>query len=129
VMAAAVADYHVVNAAARKIKRGEESIEIRLEPNPDILKELGEHKNGKVLIGFAAETDDLIANASRKLRDKNLDIIIANDVSREGSGFDVDTNAATILDRHGNAESLPVMSKDQLAHRIYDHFLALKRRG
>jgi phosphopantothenoylcysteine decarboxylase/phosphopantothenate--cysteine ligase len=126
VMAAAVADYRPVMCADRKLKRGKASLELRLEPNPDILKELGEKKDGKVLIGFAAETEELAANAEKKLRAKNLDMIVANNVSEAGSGFDGDTNIATILDRSGAKRSLPRMSKDELADSIYDHFLALK---
>jgi len=126
VMAAAVADYRPVVTADQKIKRGKGPMELRLEPNPDIVEELGHNKNGKVLIGFAAETQDLTANAAKKLRDKNLDMIVANNVAEAGSGFDGDTNIATILDRHGASLSLPLMSKDDLADRIYDHFLAIK---
>jgi phosphopantothenoylcysteine decarboxylase/phosphopantothenate--cysteine ligase len=128
VMAAAVADYRPVVTADRKIKRGKGPIELRLEPNPDIVKELGQNKDGKVLIGFAAETEDLTANAAKKLREKNLDMIVANNVAESGSGFDGDTNIATILDCTGASQSLPLMSKDELADRIYDHYLALKNR-
>jgi phosphopantothenoylcysteine decarboxylase/phosphopantothenate--cysteine ligase len=126
VMAAAVADYRPVVTANRKIKRGKDGIELRLEPNPDIVKELGQNKDGKMLIGFAAETEDLTANAAKKLREKNLDMIVANNVAEAGSGFDGDTNIATIMDRTGASRSLPLMSKDELADHIYDHFLALK---
>jgi phosphopantothenoylcysteine decarboxylase/phosphopantothenate--cysteine ligase len=125
IMAAAVTDYRPVDRANRKIKRGKGPIELRLEPNPDILKELGARKDGKVLVGFAAETEELIANAEKKLREKNLDLIVANDVTEAGGGFDVDTNVATILDR-GGARALPLMSKDELAEQIFDHLLALK---
>jgi phosphopantothenoylcysteine decarboxylase/phosphopantothenate--cysteine ligase len=125
-MAAAVADYHAVGFSANKLKRKEGPLEIRLEPNPDILKELGQRKNGKVLVGFAAETEELTTNAEKKLREKNLDMIVANDVTQEGSGFDSDTNIATIIDRSGASHSLPLMTKDELADRIYDHLLALK---
>lgn len=128
VMAAAVADYRPVVAADHKIKRGEGCIELRLEPNPDILKELGQNKDGKVLIGFAAETQDLTANAAKKLREKNLDMIVANNVAEAGSGFDGDTNIATILDRKGASQELPLMSKDDLADRIYDYLIELQRR-
>jgi len=128
VMAAAVADYRPAMTAEQKIKRGKGAIELRLEPNPDIVKELGKNKNGKVLIGFAAETQDLTANAAKKLREKNLDMIVANNVAEAGSGFDGDTNIATILDRTGASQSLPLMSKDELADHIYDHFLVLKSR-
>ena len=128
IMAAAVSDYRPVLSADKKIKRGKGPMELRLEPNPDILKELGAAKDGKFLIGFAAETEELNANAAQKLRAKNLDMIVANDVALEGSGFDGDTNIATILDHTGAVESLPLMSKDALAERILDHFLALKAR-
>ena len=126
VMAAAVADYRPVMVADRKMKRGKEPIELRLAPNPDILKELAHKKDGKLLIGFAAETEELTANAEKKLREKNLDMIVANNVAEAGSGFDGDTNIATIFDRTGAKRSLPLMSKDELADCIYDHFLALK---
>jgi phosphopantothenoylcysteine decarboxylase / phosphopantothenate---cysteine ligase len=126
IMAAAVADYRAANVSETKIKRGKGSLELRLEPNPDILEELGRRKNGKILIGFAAETDELLANAAKKLRDKNLDVIVANDVTKQGSGFEGDTNLATILDKHGVVRSLPMMSKDDLSDRIFDHFLTLK---
>jgi phosphopantothenoylcysteine decarboxylase / phosphopantothenate---cysteine ligase len=129
IMAAAVADYHAAAPSSEKIKRGVGAIELRLVPNPDILKELGENKDGKWLVGFAAETENLTANAQKKLRDKNLDMIIANDVTEEGSGFDGDTNVATIIDRTGAVRSLPLMSKDDLADCIYDHYLSLKNRS
>jgi phosphopantothenoylcysteine decarboxylase/phosphopantothenate--cysteine ligase len=125
-MAAAVADYRPERFSDKKIKRGEAPAEIKLMPNPDILREIGKKKNGKVLIGFAAETEDLINNAEKKLRQKNLDLIVANNVSEEGSGFDGDTNRATILGRMGGVHSLPLMSKDELADRIYDHLLGLR---
>ena len=128
VMAAAVADYRPVVIADQKIKRGKGAIELSLEPNPDIIKDLGSNKNGKVLIGFAAETQDLTANAAKKLREKNLDMIVANNVTEAGSGFDGDTNVAIILDRKGLTQSLPLMSKDELADRIYDHFIEFKSR-
>jgi phosphopantothenoylcysteine decarboxylase/phosphopantothenate--cysteine ligase len=126
VMAAAVADYRPVTVADRKMKRDKGTVELRLEPNPDILSELGRKKNDKLLIGFAAETEELAVNAEKKLREKNLDMIVANNVAETGSGFDGDTNIAMILDRTGANRSLPLMSKDELADCIYDHFLALK---
>ena len=126
IMAAAVSDYRVATISDRKMKRGKDTVEVRLEPNPDILKELGQNKNGKWLVGFAAETEELTANAQKKLREKNLDMVVANNVAETGSGFDSDNNAATIIDRTGKTRSLPLMSKDELADQIYDHFLALK---
>jgi phosphopantothenoylcysteine decarboxylase/phosphopantothenate--cysteine ligase len=125
-MAAAVADYRPAMVSDQKMKRGKGPVELRLEPNPDILKELSDNKNSKLLVGFAAETEELTANAEKKLREKNLDMIIANNVTEAGSGFDGDTNIATILDRTGAKRPLPLMSKDELADCIYDHFLALK---
>jgi phosphopantothenoylcysteine decarboxylase/phosphopantothenate--cysteine ligase len=129
IMAAAVTDYRPADFAGKKIKRGRGPIELRLEPNPDILKEISAKKNGKLLVGFAAETDELVANAKKKLKDKNLDMIVANDVTAAGSGFDVDTNVATILDRGGGVRALPLMSKDELAEQIFDYLLALKSKG
>ena len=129
IMAAAVADYHAVAPSGQKIKRGVGDLELRLIPNPDILKELGQNKDGKWLVGFAAETENLTANAQKKLHEKNLDIVIANNVAEEGSGFDGDTNVGTIIDRTGAVRSLPLMSKDDLADCIYDHYLALKNRS
>jgi phosphopantothenoylcysteine decarboxylase/phosphopantothenate--cysteine ligase len=126
IMAAAVADYHPVHVASKKIKKGSAALELCLEPNPDILKELGAAKDGKFLIGFAAETEDLTANARKKLHAKNLDMIVANDVMLEGSGFDGDTNIAAILDRNGAARTLPLMTKNELAEHIFDHMVALK---
>lgn len=126
IMAAAVTDYRPVDRANNKIKRGKGPIELRLEPNPDILKELGARKTGKKLVGFAAETEELVPNAQKKLTDKNLDMVVANNVTESGSGFDVDTNLATILDRSGARRALPLMSKDELADEIFDHLLALK---
>jgi phosphopantothenoylcysteine decarboxylase / phosphopantothenate---cysteine ligase len=128
-MAAAVADYRPVEFSGKKLKRGKEPIEIRLKPNADILKELGAKKNGKFLLGFAAETEEITANALKKLQEKNLDMIVANDITQQGSGFDGDTNIATILDRTGASRSLPLMSKDELADQIYDTFLVLKSHG
>jgi phosphopantothenoylcysteine decarboxylase / phosphopantothenate---cysteine ligase len=126
IMAAAVADYRVVEFSSTKMKRRQGPLTLRLEPNVDILKELAHKNTGKFLVGFAAETEDLVANAQKKLINKKLDMIVANDVTVEGSGFDGDTNIATIIDRSGNVYSLPILSKDELADRIYDQLLALK---
>jgi len=126
VMAAAVSDYSPAEAAPKKLKKGAESMRLELKRNPDILEELGTKKNGRLLVGFAAETDDVLANAGKKLKEKNLDMIVANDVTAEGSGFEGETNIATILDRSGNVQTLPLMTKDELADRIFDHLHALK---
>ncbi len=126
IMAAAVADYHPEKFVPKKIKKGKATLKLNLKPNPDILRELGMRKNGQILIGFAAETESLVANAKKKLREKNLDLVVANDVTEQGSGFDGDTNVATLLDRTGAIHPLPLMSKDELADRIYDYLITLK---
>lgn len=126
IMAAAVADYHPEKFVPKKIKKGKATLKLNLKPNPDILRELGMRKNGQILIGFAAETESLVDNAKKKLREKNLDLIVANDVTEQGSGFDGDTNVATLLDRTGAIHPLPLMSKDELADRIYDYLIEIK---
>jgi phosphopantothenoylcysteine decarboxylase / phosphopantothenate---cysteine ligase len=126
IMAAAVADYRPVQAADKKIKKAFAALELYLEPNPDSLRELGAMKDGKFLVGFAAETEDLTDNAKKKLNAKNLDMIVANDVTLEGSGFDGATNIAAILDRSGATRFLPLMTKDELADEILDHMIAFK---
>lgn len=126
VMAAAVADYRPEKYVSKKLKRAEGPIVLKLQPNPDILRELGERKNGRILIGFAAETEALVKNATKKLREKHLDLIVANDVTQEGSGFEGDTNVATLMDRKGAVHPLPLMSKEELADRIYDCLVALR---
>ena len=126
IMAAAVADYRPVDVPCHKMKRGDGILELRMEPNPDILRELGTEKSGKLLIGFAAETENLTANAQKKLQAKNLDMIVANNVAQQGSGFDVDTNIATLVTRGGACQTLPLMSKAALADRILDQFASLK---
>jgi phosphopantothenoylcysteine decarboxylase / phosphopantothenate---cysteine ligase len=126
VMAAAVSDYSPAEAAAKKLKKSSESLRLDLKRNPDILKELGMKKDGRFIVGFAAETDDVISNARKKLEEKNLDMIVANDVTAEGSGFEGETNIATIIDRSGDVQTLPLMTKDELADRIFDHIHAVK---
>ena len=132
-MAAAVADYRPRSTAGNKMKRGGDAIRLDFVPNPDIVAELGARKRQQIVVGFAAETESLVENARAKLHRKNLDLLVANDVTREDSGFDVDTNAVTLLDRDGTVTPLPVMSKDAVADRIHDWFLQYKshtqRRG
>ena len=122
-MAAAVADYRPRSTAGRKMKRGDGNRRVELVPNPDIVAELTARKRRQVVVGFAAETESLVENARQKLHRKNLDLVVANDVTQEGSGFDVDTNAVTLLDRDGTVTPLPVMSKDAVADRICDWLL------
>jgi len=115
---AAVSDYRPAEVWQGKRKKGEEEWTIRLVPNPDILRTLGERKGKHVLVGFAAETQELLANAQAKLREKNLDLIAANDVSQEGSGFRTDTNRVTLLWADGRQEPLPLMTKQEVAQRL-----------
>ncbi len=119
IKAAAVADYRPQNIAEDKIKKGG-SMFIELAQNPDILKELGESKKNQILVGFCMETKDLIANAEKKLKNKNLDFIVANDLSSEGAGFKADTNIVTIIDKHGEKTSVDIMEKEDIAHIILD---------
>jgi len=126
VMAAAVGDFRPSDASRHKIKRGRSDLELRLVPNPDILAKLGALKGSRVLIGFAAETRDLVANARRKLQAKGVHIMVANDVTAEGAGFDVDTNIVTLIDRSGRVERLAKMSKDDVALAILDRVVDLR---
>lgn len=126
VSAAAVADYRPAQVAPQKIKKTGGNFAIELTRNPDILGELSQHKGNRLLVGFATETENVLENATRKLRTKNLDMIVANDVTQEGAGFAHDTNIVTIIDRSERMETLPMMSKDDVAHAVYDRLLALK---
>ena len=131
VAAAAVADYKPVQRANRKLKKHEDSLTLTLERTRDILGHVSAGRNpGQLIIGFAAETEDLLKNASEKLRAKNLDAIIANDVSREDIGFDTDQNEITILSRSSKqAIELPRMSKTEVAHKILDEIIRLRGLG
>jgi phosphopantothenoylcysteine decarboxylase/phosphopantothenate--cysteine ligase len=121
VMAAAVADFRPKVAADQKIKKDGGAPEIVLEPTPDILAELGRRKRpGQVLVGFAAETADLLANAASKLERKRLDLIVANDVSAPGVGFEYDTNAVTVLAAGGSTTTLSLRTKAEVARAVVD---------
>ncbi|HEY3331803.1 MAG TPA: bifunctional phosphopantothenoylcysteine decarboxylase/phosphopantothenate--cysteine ligase CoaBC [Capsulimonadaceae bacterium] len=123
IAAAAVADFTPQFPVTQKIKKTGEPLAIMLGATQDILAELGRRKEHQVLVGFAAETDDVIANAQGKLAAKNLDYIVANDVSQAGAGFDIDTNIVTILSRTAEPVSLPMMSKRDVAESILDTVL------
>lgn len=128
VMAAAVADYRPVEAADQKIKKGGERVAFELTLTPDILEEVMEGRGtGKrpIVVGFAAETNDLVANARKKLLAKQLDLIVANDVSLEGSGFASDFNKVVILRRDGSESDLPLLPKTDVANRLWDEVLAV----
>lgn len=126
IKAAAVADYRPRARFGDKVKKTHASLAIELEKNPDILAELGGVKGGRLLVGFAAETQDLLENATAKLTAKNLDLVVANDVSQEGAGFNVDTNIVKLLFRDGRVEELPKMGKEELAGEILERVELLR---
>ncbi len=127
-MAAAVSDYRPKEAAAQKIKKLSAETTLSLERTPDILGEGKKHKGQRIYVGFAAETENLIRNAKEKLEGKNLDLIVANDVSQPGAGFEVDTNIVKIIHRSGKVEKLPLLSKEEVADQILDRVVKLKRK-
>jgi len=121
IMAAAVADFAPTDVMKDKIKKGTKlELTLRLSRNPDILKAVGPMKGDRLFVGFAAETRDLVENARKKAHEKNLDLIVANDVSREETGFESDENSGVILDQGDLAEEIPRMSKLKMAERILD---------
>jgi len=121
IMAAAVSDYRPAKKEAGKIKKSSgERFVIELVQNPDILRELGEKKRNKILVGFCAEVKDLEREAKRKLEAKNLDLVVANDLTLEGAGFGVDTNIVTLIDKKGEVEHLSKRSKREVAKRVWD---------
>lgn len=117
---AAVADYRVREVASNKIKKGEGPLTLELVRNPDILLELGRRKKQQILVGFAAETQELEQHALKKLREKNLDFILANDVGAKESGFQSDFNQGVLYRNNGDAIAIPMMDKEDFAHRIID---------
>jgi phosphopantothenoylcysteine decarboxylase / phosphopantothenate---cysteine ligase len=126
VKAAAVADFRPVNRAVGKLKKGQsERLTLELERNPDILAELGAQRHRAVLVGFAAETGELLANAHAKLIGKGADLIVANDVTAAGAGFGHDTNIVRFLERSGQVEELPCLPKAEVAARLLDRVQAL----
>ena len=127
VMAAAVADYRPVVSHASKLKRGTEHLSIEFEPTTDILADVSRRKGERLLIGFAAETEHVAEHARRKLKEKAVDLIVANDVTAPGAGFDHDTNIVTIFRNDGREQSLPKLAKIQVAHRILDEVVELRR--
>jgi len=117
VMVAAVADYRPKTKAKEKIKKEDAGLTLELERTPDILSEV---KGNFIRVGFAAESENLVENATQKLRRKNLDLIVANDVTAKGSGFGVDSNRVTIIGKDGKAESLPLLPKKEVADKVLD---------
>jgi len=129
IMAAAVADWRLARANPHKLKKGAKPPRLELEATDDILQSIVAIKGPRLIVGFAAETQDIIGEARRKLQAKDLDLIVANDVSSSDSGFDVDTNRAAILDRNGSITELPLLSKDDLASLILERVEALRTTG
>jgi phosphopantothenoylcysteine decarboxylase/phosphopantothenate--cysteine ligase len=127
IMTAAVADYRPKSQADQKIKR-KGPLTLELEPTADILKELSSQRQGQIIVGFAAETENVLENARKKLASKSLDAIVVNDVSREGIGFDSERNAVTILS-DGEVIEVPESSKWDVAQRVLDHVVKLRKRS
>ncbi len=127
IKAAAVSDYRAARPTDSKLKRSEGPLILELTPNPDILKEIGARKGSRIVVGFAAETGDLVRQAERKLKEKHLDLVVANDVAREGAGFCYDTNLVVMVDLHGGIEELPLLSKREVARRILDRVVQIRQ--
>lgn len=128
IAAAAVSDYRPTQRAANKLKKADASLSLELEPTPDILAEVARAKrDGLILVGFAAETDNVVEHAQEKLRRKALDAIVANDVTRAGAGFDKETNIITLITQGDAPLELPLMSKLEAAHRVLDVVARLRR--
>jgi phosphopantothenoylcysteine decarboxylase/phosphopantothenate--cysteine ligase len=124
VKAAAVSDYRPAESRPHKVKKGQAALSLELVANPDILKQLGDRRqqspNCPLLVGFAAESRDHLQEGARKLKEKNLDLIVVNDIGGAETGFAADTNRVTILDRNGTQEDVPLLSKEETAHRIWE---------
>jgi phosphopantothenoylcysteine decarboxylase/phosphopantothenate--cysteine ligase len=125
IAAAAVSDYRPAKTSRSKLKKTKGGLTLELVRTPDILKGLGESKGGRVLVGFAAETEDLLGNAAQKLQAKNLDLVVANDVTVPGGGFEAETNAVVLL--AGRHPEVPLASKREVAERILDEVAARRR--
>jgi phosphopantothenoylcysteine decarboxylase / phosphopantothenate---cysteine ligase len=128
--AAAVADYRPATVAESKIKKDDrESLTLELKKTPDILSEVSKRRrDGQLIIGFAAETGDAVTQGKIKLGKKGLDMVVANDITKDGAGFDTDTNIATMITRSGQVD-LPLMSKREMADKILDEIINLRSRS
>jgi len=130
IKAAAVADYCPKVLATEKIKKDKKILSLELKRNPDIIAEIGKNKGNRILVGFAMETQNLLANAREKLKTKNMDLIIANNLQEEGAGFRTDTNIITIIDRTDKAESFEKMTKIEAAEEILNRVQKIiKKKG
>ncbi len=125
IMVAAVADYRCLETSDQKMKKAEDTLTLTLTKNPDIARDVGKVKGNRILVGFCAETNDLIENAKSKIQFKNLDMIVANDVTLEGAGFGTDTNIVKLIDRSGRIKELPIMSKNEVAHEMLNEIVNL----
>ena len=128
IKSAAVADYKPKTYSDKKIKKNDDDLVIKLDRNKDIAYELGKIKKDKILVGFAAETNDIIENAKGKIQKKNFDFIVANDLTEEGAGFGTDTNIVKIIDKEGNINKYPQMKKDEVANVILDKVKSLLKK-
>lgn len=127
VMSAAVADYRAAKPAAQKIKKRDERLAIELERTVDILADLGRRpRRGRILVGFAAETESAIEQARKKVREKSLDLIVANDVSQHDAGFDVDHNRVWVIGANGEVEGWPLLTKDEVGERLMDRLARMR---
>jgi len=128
IKAAAVADYRPQSFSGSKIKKKTGPLVLNLSRNPDIIAEVGRKKGKRILVGFAVETDHLVEYARQKMTQKNMDLIVANDITQTGAGFQTETNIVKILARQGGTEDLPMMDKKKVADRILDRVKALREK-
>jgi phosphopantothenoylcysteine decarboxylase/phosphopantothenate--cysteine ligase len=128
IKAAAVSDYRPKVISEKKMKKGDSEYTLALERTKDILEELGKKKENRILVGFAAETEDLVAHAKKKLQEKNLDLIVVNDVTQPGAGFGSDTNQVKILYPSGQVKDLPLATKEEISRVILDDVVALLKK-
>ncbi len=124
IKAAAVADYRPKDISLIKIKKSDDDMNIALERNKDILYELGKIKTNQYLVGFAAETNNVLENAKQKIQKKNLNLIVANDVTEDGAGFNSNTNIVTFLNKNGIVKTLPLMTKEEVAFELFDTIIS-----
>jgi len=126
IKAAAVADYRCAEPPQQKVKKTAARLSLELDPTPDILAEVGRKKGNRLLVGFAAETENLMEEARRKMQSKNCDMVVANLVSQQGIGFESDENEVTLVLRTGETIPVPRASKSLIAHRIFDEMMKLR---
>jgi phosphopantothenoylcysteine decarboxylase/phosphopantothenate--cysteine ligase len=126
IKAAAVADYYIASIPQQKLKKTAARLSIELDPTPDILAEAGHKKGDRLLIGFAAETENLVSEARRKLKSKNCDMVVSNIIGQEGIGFEADDNEVVLVMSTGETVAIPRASKRQIADRVFDEALKLR---